>query len=244
MKKAQSRQDITIREAFEQFQLHNQVNNLAKDTIRYYAQKSEYFFAFIGDIDVSVTSITPEVIESYILDMKKQGNLSDATINNRLRMVRAFLYYCMEREQLPRYSIKLVRASTNQKEPYTQEELKRLLKRPNTDTCSFAEYRNWVMVNFLLATGCRASTLIELQIKDIDLPAGMVFFRHTYAKLYIQAGGDPFRLQKLLGHSDLTMTRHYVALYADDLKANYDRLNPLEQFKRQTQDGDRHKMKK
>ncbi len=315
MKKAQSRQDITIREAFEQFQLHNQVNNLAKDTIRYYAQKSEYFFAFIGDIDVSVTSITPEVIESYILDMKKQGNLSDATINNRLRMVRAFLYYCMEREQMPRYSIKLVRASTKQKEPYTQEELKRLLKRPNTDTCSFAEYRNWVMVNFLLATGCRASTLIELQIKDIDLPAGMVFFRHmkarnqiivplsqsmakilqeyltyregeneaplfisetgarltlstlenaiysynrrrgvdktsihlfrhTYAKLYIQAGGDPFRLQKLLGHSDLTMTRHYVALYADDLKANYDRPNPLEQFKRQTEQGDKIKIKK
>ena len=61
---------------------------------------------------------------------------------------------------------------------------------------------------------------------------------------YIQAGGDPFRLQKLLGHSDLTMTRQYVALYADDLKANYDRLNPLEQFKRQAQDGDRHKMKK
>lgn len=55
-------------------------------------------------------------------------------------------------------------------------------------------------------------------------------FRHTYAKLYIQAGGDPFRLQKLLGHSDLAMTRKYVALYADDLKANYDVLNPLEQM--------------
>ena len=83
---------------------------------------------------------------------------------------------------MPRYSIKLVRASTKQKEPYTQEELKRLLKRPNTNICSFAEYRNWVMVNFLLATGCRASTLIELQIKDIDLPAGMVFFRHMKAR--------------------------------------------------------------
>ena len=69
-------------------------------------------------------------------------------------------------------------------------------------------------------------------------------FRHTFAKMYIQAGGDPFRLQKLLGHSDLTMTRHYVALYADDLKANYDRLNPLEQFKREAGQGEKIKMKK
>ena len=69
-------------------------------------------------------------------------------------------------------------------------------------------------------------------------------FRHTYAKLYIQAGGDPFRLQKLLGHADLTMTRRYVALYADDLRANYDALNPLEQLTRKNRHGDKIKMGK
>ena len=72
----------------------------------------------------------------------------------------------------------------------------------------------------------------------------MHLFRHTYAKLYIQAGGDPFRLQKLLGHADLTMTRRYVALYADDLRANYDALNPLEQLTRQNRHGDKIKMGK
>ena len=68
-------------------------------------------------------------------------------------------------------------------------------------------------------------------------------FRHTYAKLYIQAGGDPFRLQKLLGHADLTMTRRYVALYADDLKANYDALNPLEQIKQNSRRSNKIAMK-
>ena len=68
-------------------------------------------------------------------------------------------------------------------------------------------------------------------------------FRHTYAKLYIQAGGDPFRLQKLLGHSDLSMTRKYVALYADDLKANYDALNPLEQMMQDDRQRDKIKIK-
>ena len=315
MKKAPVRQSVTIREAFQQFQRHNQVGNLAEDTIRYYDDKSKYLFAFIGNIDVPITTITPDVLDNYILSMKEQGNLSDATINNRLRMVRAFLYYCMERGWMPSYPVRMIRATDKQKEPYTQEELKRLLKRPNTNTCTFAEYRNWVMVNFLLATGCRAGTLVELKVQDVDLSAGMVFFRHmkarnqitvplsqsmvkilqeyltyrggeneaplfvsergtgmtistlenaiysynrsrgvdktsihlfrhTFAKMYIQAGGDPFRLQKLLGHSDLTMTRHYVALYADDLKANYDRLNPLEQFKREAGQGEKIKMKK
>ena len=65
-----------------------------------------------------------------------------------------------------------------------------------------------------------------------------------YAKLYIQAGGDPFRLQKLLGHSDLSMTRKYVALYSDDLKANYDALNPLEQMTHNTRRDSKIKLPK
>lgn len=72
----------------------------------------------------------------------------------------------------------------------------------------------------------------------------MHLFRHTYAKLYIQAGGDSFRLQKLLGHADLTMTRRYVALYADDLRANYDALNPLEQMSHGKQRGEKIGMKR
>ena len=37
-------------------------------------------------------------------------------------------------------------------------------------------------------------------------------FRHTFAKQWILAGGDVFRLQKILGHSDLTVTREYVKI--------------------------------
>ena len=283
----------TIQQAFERFQKYNRLKNLSQGSLDFYVAKGRSFFRFLGDTEQPINTITEETVEDYIFYMKDQ-QLHDTTINTNLRMVRA---------------------DDPIKEPYTTDELQKLLKEPDCKTCSFAEYRNWVIVNFLLGTGCRASTLLNLQIGDLDLFAGTVFFRHmkarnqqivplskalvkimeeylehrtsdptaplfvseygnqmtlnslgnaiwnynhsrgvektsmhlfrhTYAKLYIQAGGDPFRLQKLLGHADLTMTRRYVALYADDLRANYDALNPLEQLTRQNRHGDKIKMGK
>ena len=80
------------------------------------------------------------------------------------------------------FKIHLIKADQPIKEPYTDGELIRLLKKSDVTQCSFACYRNWVIVSFLLATGCRASTLIHIRIGDIDLEKAMVFFRHTKAR--------------------------------------------------------------
>lgn len=53
-------------------------------------------------------------------------------------------------------------------------------------------------------------------------------FRHTFAKQWILAGGDMFRLQKILGHSDLTVTKEYVAMFGQDLQMDFERFNPLD----------------
>ena len=55
-------------------------------------------------------------------------------------------------------------------------------------------------------------------------------FRHTFAKKYILAGGDMFRLQKILGHSSLDMVKEYVNMFAEDLQKDFDRFNPLDQL--------------
>ena len=39
--------------------------------------------------------------------------------------------------------------------------------------------RDWVIVNFLLNCGSRAATVRAIQIRDVDLDGGVVFYRHT-----------------------------------------------------------------
>lgn len=51
--------------------------------------------------------------------------------------------------------------------------------------------------------------------------------RHTFAVNYIRNGGDVFRLQRVLGHSSLEMTRRYVNLQTSDLQAVHDRLSVI-----------------
>ena len=158
----------TIQQAFERFQKYNRLKNLSQGSLDFYAAKGRSFFRFLGDTEQPIHTITEETVEDYIFYMKDQ-QLHDTTINTNLRMVCAFLYWCMEKGYLEKYPIRLVRADDPIKEPYTTDELQKLLKKPDCKTCSFAEYRNWVIVNFLLGTGCRASTLLNLHIDPASL---------------------------------------------------------------------------
>ncbi|MCM3130073.1 tyrosine-type recombinase/integrase [Paenibacillus provencensis] len=52
-------------------------------------------------------------------------------------------------------------------------------------------------------------------------------FRHTFATLYVKNGGDPFSLQKILGHHDISMVRKYVQLSNRDLQEQHAQSSPL-----------------
>ena len=76
----------------------------------------------------------------------------------------------------------LYKCEDSTKETYTDEELIALLKKPNLRKCPFSEYRNWVIINFLLNSGCRAATIRNIKISDVDIAGGLCYFRHTKNK--------------------------------------------------------------
>lgn len=71
------------------------------------------------------------------------------------------------------------------------------------------------------------SSWIRRQAKaaGIERPVGMHLLRHTFATHYLNAGGDPYTLQRILRHKSPNMTTRYLHFLTEDLRR---RLNPID----------------
>ncbi len=108
--------------------------------------------------------------------------------------------------------------------PVVAKEIKKLLFlqplewRDTTVFCSF-EGKELSEVSF----GRRLrkySRQIGYKITPYDL-------RHSFALLYLRNGGNVFTLQRTLGHTDLNMTKRYLALTGEDLKVEHEKATPV-----------------
>lgn len=292
---------IMIQEAIDLFIRKANVRNLSETTLSTYKSHLGVFCRY-KDSSQPLSTITEESIDDFIIYLRNNMNANDVTITTYLRTIRAFLYYSMDCGYMGRFKIVMPKVEKKIKETYTDQELTRLLKKPDLNKCSFSEYRIWVFENYLLGTGNRLSSALNVRISDIDFNNGNILirktknrkqqiiplsrsladtlkeyldvrggeaedflfcniygeqgntktfqqevakynikrdvnktschlFRHTFAKQWILAGGDIFRLQKILGHSDLSVTKEYVNMFGQDLQIDFERFNPLERFK-------------
>lgn len=56
-------------------------------------------------------------------------------------------------------------------------------------------------------------------------------WRHTMARNYILAGGDPYTLMRILGHSSIHMTRRYVQMTDVDVQVKHAKFSPIKKFR-------------
>jgi len=168
---------ISLEMLFEKFILFKKMNNVSVETIIYY----EHCFRFFGeyyDVSLACNTVNMEVFHGYIQHLQKK-TIKPITINSYLRGMRVILYYGMELGYIRDFKISLIKADKEIKETYTDRELEILLERPDVGKCSFAEYRTWVIINYLLGTGNRLSTMANVKNKDIDFCNGLITLTKT-----------------------------------------------------------------
>ncbi len=67
------------------------------------------------------------------------------------------------------------------------------------------------------------------QARGVDITS-IHCFRHTFAKNFVLTNGDSLILQRLLGHSSLTVTQNYVNLFDDEIGKDFERHSILERL--------------
>ena len=165
----------SFKEVFEEFVISKTAQGVSEATLDNYHYHMKNISHYL-DTERDFDDIKKKDIEIMAVAMRKAG-IKHNSIATYLRMLKTFYNWCRE-ENLSSIIVPTFNEKETVKETYTDEELKCLLKRPDSD-CSFSEFRNWTIVNFLLNSGCRAATVRNIQNKDVDLEAMHVTFRHN-----------------------------------------------------------------
>lgn len=171
----ESQQTIFLSDAFELFLKHCKVKNLSPQTIKSYQSLCKPFLSWYTG---SMKDINANTIDDFELYLRENTNANDVSINSYVRNTKAFLYWCMECDYLNPFHITIHKAEKKIKETYTEEELKRLLAKPDKKKCQFTEFKVWALENYLLGTGNRISTALNVKIGDIDFQNGYITLRH------------------------------------------------------------------
>ena len=170
--------NLTFKEGCENYLQYCKARNLREGTIKHYKESINSISRFI-DPNTPIQSFNQQTIDQFIIDIKKQLNIKDTTLYTYARDLKTLMRFFISNNYMKKCDIKLIKVSKEPIECYTDEELSKLLKKPNMQKCSFTEYKTWVIINFLLSTGIRMNSLINIQIKDLDFDNDIVYIKVT-----------------------------------------------------------------
>ena len=168
-------QEKTFKDVYDDFVKAKTAQGVTEYTIRNYHCHFKSIEKYI-DVNMPFRELTKSKIDEMVIAMR-QSDLAHNSIATYVRNLKTFLNWC-NAEGLSNLKINGIKEKETVKETYTDEELELLLEKPSK-SCSFTEYRNWVIVNFFVNSGCRAASVRNIQIRDLDLKRKQVVLRHN-----------------------------------------------------------------
>lgn len=156
--------------------LANQKAN-SVNTRESYLRDTLYFLEYLSDTGTDPLQADEQTVQGYV-DHLHELKRSPTTISRNLASVRCFYKFLIFRglvENNPAKGIKLEKTVKKLPQVLSGEEIELLLAQP--DITEPKGCRDKAMLELLYATGIRASELINLNIKDLNLRSGVLYCR-------------------------------------------------------------------
>ena len=163
--------EFSVKHAYLLFYVHQKEKGNSKQTIAFYDRFYKKFVSFLEnyyhttDEQCPITVLTDHGTQMFFTN--SLGDVNQQTINAYLRGYRAFGNYCEEEGLIDGFKCPIKEVEPPVKQVYTDKELNKLLVKP--DITYFEDFRNYTIINLLLATGARTNTILNIKIKDVDL---------------------------------------------------------------------------
>ena len=168
---------ITLEEGFNEFLDDCMARNLRPYTIKHYKEAYKVIIRYV-EPSINIKKLNSNFVKDYIINLQAT-NIKDQTLHTYVRDLKTILYYFMKQQYIPTFKISLPKTNNKPIETYTKEEIDKLLKKPNINKCTFAEYRNWAITNTFLSLGIRSTSLRNIKNKDVDFDNGLINIMHT-----------------------------------------------------------------
>ena len=183
--------EISTQHAWLTFRVMQQERGNSKATLdyydRFYKKLEAHYEAMWGKGACATTPINwLEQDGAQLWFIKSLGDVSQQTINSYLRGYRAFGNFCYDEGYIQSFECPIKEVEPPAKEVYTNKELQKLLVKPSIE--NFEQYRNYIIISLILATGARCNTILNLQIKDVEIEEGYITFNTTKAHKIIRIG--------------------------------------------------------
>ena len=147
----------TFEDGFKEYILDCKARNLREGTIHHYQESIKQIYKRIPP-DTPISSMNKQTMADFYIALREDPDLNEVTMGTYARDLKTLMRFFMKCQYIPHFEIQLPKADKAPIQTYTDDELRKLLKKPDVRKCIFSTYRSWVIVNFLLSTGIRQNS--------------------------------------------------------------------------------------
>lgn len=131
--------EMKLKQLHDEYMEYSKATNFRPQTL----ENNEFNFIVLSDYfgeDCLIEDLTPKAMNAYINYLINKRRIKVISVNERLKYIRKLMNYAYKCGYCAKFNIELLKDTTENKTPLTQEEVEKLIDKPTKMT--FSEVRS------------------------------------------------------------------------------------------------------